>query len=350
MNSEMRIGKKVINNDSPCFIIAEIGSNHNQEKELAYKLIDMAIEAGVDAIKFQTLKSTDIASKHVSATSYGESRITEGKSNWAEVLEDLVLPFEWHKELFEYARDHGMMVFSTPESIEAVDLLEKLEVEVYKIASMDITYKQLLVKVAQTKKPVILSSGIASFEDIYRAINILMENGSTEIALLHCVSEYPPKYDLMSLNMIEKYIKTFDMPIGLSDHCEDNILDGVAVSLGAKIIEKHITLDKNMEGPDHKFALDRNGLKDLVKTVRIVEQSLPISEGLTISKSNKKREYGRSIIVTRDMKVGEKVSVNDFDYKRPGTGISPMDAELVDGLILTRNVSEGQVLVWEDFK
>jgi sialic acid synthase SpsE len=350
VNNLICVGDKVISNESPCFIIAEIGSNHNQVKEWAYKLIDMAIEAGVDAVKFQTLKASDIASKSVLANAYGESQITKGKEIWSEVLEDLVLPFEWHKELFDYAKKNNMIVFSTPESVEAVDLLEKLEVPMYKIASMDITYKELLISVAKTRKPVILSSGVADFEDIYKAISVLKKYGSDEIALLHCVSDYPPDYDVMSLSMMQKYKSIFDMPVGLSDHCDENTLDGVAVALGAKIIEKHITLDRNMDGPDHKFALEINRLKDLVKIIRTVERAIPINEKLFDSKTNKKREYSRSVIALNDMKAGQKVSLVDFEYKRPGFGISPMDVDIINGLTLTRSVTKGHIFMWEDFK
>lgn len=346
----MKIGDKYINDESSCFIIAEIGSNHNKKKEIAYKLIDVAIEAGVDAIKFQTLKSTDIASNQVLANTYGESKITDGKKIWSEVLEELVLPYEWHKDLFDYAKKRNIMVFSTPESIEAVELLEELEVPVYKIASMDITYKQLLIRVAKTKKPVIISSGIATINDINNAISILRENGSTEIALLHCVSEYPPKYEMMSLNIIKKYKNIFDIPIGLSNHCQNNIIDGVAVALGARIIEKHITLDKNMDGPDHNFALEPVELRDLVKNIRIVEKSIIISDKMTESKRRKKLEYGRSVIANRDMNAGEKISFDDLDYKRPGYGISPFDAELICGLKLTKSIVKGHTFNWEDFK
>jgi sialic acid synthase SpsE len=344
------VGSKVISNKSPCFIIAEIGSNHNQIKDRAYKLIDMAIEAGVDAVKFQTLKATDIASDNVKANAYGESLSSKGKDTWSEVLEDLVLPFEWHKELFDYAKKKNMIVFSTPESIEAVDLLEKLEVPMYKIASMDMTHKELLIRVAKTKKPVILSSGVAVIEDISKAISVMKEHGATDIALMHCVSDYPPDYDIMSLSMIQKYKSIFDIPVGFSDHCDENTLDGVAIALGAKIIEKHITIDRNLEGPDHKFALDFTRLKELVKIIRNVERAIPTNNKLFDGIAKKKREYGRSIIAVNDMKIGDRVSLVDFEYKRPGVGISPMDLDIINGLTLTKNISKGHVFQWEDFK
>ncbi|QXM05180.1 N-acetylneuraminate synthase family protein [Crassaminicella indica] len=346
----MQIGNKKIGEGYPCFIIGEIGSNHNQDLNTAYRLIDMACEAGVDAVKFQTLKPNDIAKMDTPANVYGEAEFTKGKKYWHEVLNDIVMPYEWHKELFQYAKLKGLIVFSTPESIEAVDLLEELEVPVYKIASMDIGYKQLLERIGKTNKPVILSSGIASVKDIFDAIEILRKNGTNEIALLHCVSDYPPKYDYMSLEMINYYKNTFNIPIGLSDHCEDNLLDGVAVALGAKIIEKHITLDKRNPGPDHSFALDKKGLKNLVQTVRNVEKAIPINEKLFESKNRKKELYGRSIICIKSKKAGEQILLKDIDFKRPGNGITPKDVEKIIGLTLKNDIEKNHVLRWEDFQ
>lgn len=347
----IKIMNKKIGVGQSCFIIAEIGSNQNKNIDTAYKLIDMAFNAGVDAIKFQTLLPNDIAKADMPANAYGEFKYTKGKKYWHEVLSDFVLPFEWHKELFDYAKSKGLIVFSTPESLEAVEFLEKLNVPAYKVASMDITYVQLLERIGKTKKPVILSSGVAKIEDIYNSIDILKKNGSKDIALLHCVSDYPPQYEYVSLNMINYYKNVFnDVTIGFSDHCENNLLAGIAVALGANIIEKHITLDKNSYGPDHSFALDKGGLEDLVQTVRNAEKALPINDLLEERKLNKRCLYGRSLIIKRAMRKGEKIRIDDIEYKRPGTGIQPQHVEKVVGMILKKDILENHILAWEDFK
>lgn len=346
----MRICNKQIGDGNPCFIIAEIGSNHNRKLNKAYELIDMAAEAGVDAVKFQTLKATDIAKMDTPANAYGETVYTKGKNFWYEVLDDLILPYEWHKDLFNYAKSKGLIAFSTPESPEAVELLEELEVPAYKIASMDIGYTKLLERIGKTKKPVILSSGLADETDIVEALSVLRNNGTQEIALLHCVTDYPPKYNCMSLDMIKYYKNLFGIPVGLSDHCETNVLDGVSIALGANIIEKHITLDKKDIGPDHSFALDKEGLFDLVKTIRIVESALPRNEKFQELKVEKRKLYSRSIIVKENKKVGETLYIDEVEFKRPGTGILPKYLNIITGLPLKRNIERNHVLRWEDFK
>lgn len=346
----MKVGNKYIGDDHPCFIIGEIGSNQNKDLDTAYKLIDMAAEAGVDAVKFQTMKSNDITIKNTPANAYGEYPYTKDKNYWFEVLEDFVLPFKWHKELFDYAKSKGLIVFSTPESVEAVDLLEELNVPLYKMASMDITHIKLLERIGKTKKPVIISSGIADDIDIINAIKILKKSGTEEVALLHCVSDYPPKYDYTSLNLIPYYKKLLGIPVGFSDHCEDNILDGVAVALGSCIIEKHITLDKSSYGPDHSFALNKEGVKDLVKTIRTVEKALPISELLEKRKNEKRIMYGRSIVSNKKLSRGSKVIIADIEFKRPGNGILPKDMNILTELTLKHDVDYNHVFTWNDFK
>lgn len=347
----MKLGKKHVGEGHPCYIIAEIGSNHNKSKETAYKLIDMACDAKVDAIKFQTLKGKDIPNSNIPANAYGDYEIVKGKKYWSEVLDELALPYEWHEELFAYARSKGITVCSTPESIEAVELLESLDVPFYKVASMDIKHKALLQRIGETRKPVILSSGIATVQDLMIAVDTLKESGSEQLAILHCVSDYPPRYDYMSLDMIKHYSEVFkDVIIGLSDHSEENFLDCVAVSMGARIIEKHITLDKNQSGPDHGFALDAKGLKELVSIVRKTEQAILISDELHERKLHKSDLYGRSVICITDKRSGERLEVEDIDYKRPGSGISPMEADKLIGLKLNKNILANHVLSWEDFK
>lgn len=344
----IRFGKSKIGMGCPCFIIAEIGANHNRNLATAYKLVDMAAAAGVDAVKFQTLKAQDIAKKDMPADAYGKYGFTRNKKHWSDVLSSIVLPYEWHRELFAYARKKGLVVLSTPESLDAVDLLEQLHVPIYKMASMDITFKPLLAKIAKTGKPVILSAGIATDDDLNRAIAVLRQNKSGPIALLHCVSDYPPAPETLSLNLIPYYRHKFKIPVGFSDHHDSNFHDGLAVAMGACIIEKHITLDKRQKGPDHAFALDKRGLFNLVETVRNAEKSLPVSEALSKRKLAKRKLYGRSIIVIAPKKKGEMLLPPDIDFKRPGTGISPMETSRVIGRAVRRNISANSILSKDD--
>lgn len=346
----MKVAEKKIGTGNPCFIIAEIGSNQDKNKEMAIKLIDMAANAGVDAVKFQTAKCTDIAKLDTPANAYGDFDFIKGKKYWHEVLDEFLLPYEWHKELFEYAKSKGLIVFSTPESKEAVELLESINNPVYKISSTDIDYFPLLKEVAKTGKPVILSGGMADIKQIKETIDFLKENGAGDIALLHCISDYPPKYEDMTLEMIPYYKSVFDIPIGFSDHCETNLLDGAAVALGANIIEKHITLDKKSIGPDHSFALDQEGLIDLVNTVRQIEKGLPINENALKRKETKQKLYRRSIIIKNPKKSGEIIDFSDLDFKRPGSGISPVFTDIVCGMALKKDVSQNHILLWEDLK
>lgn len=342
--SVIRIGKREIGLGRPCFIIAEIGANHNRSLKTAKALIDMAAKAGVDAVKFQTLKGHDIAKADVPADAYGKFDFTRSKKHWSDVLNSIVLPFEWHRELFTYARKKGLIVLSTPESPEAVDLLEKLQVPLYKMASMDITYKPLLLKIAKTRKPVILSSGIATDTELRQAVQVLRKAGSGPVALLHCVSDYPPAPETLSLNRIPYYRNLLKLPVGFSDHHDDNLFAGLAVALGACIIEKHITLDKKQKGPDHGFALDKEGLVDLVRTIRWAEQSLTLSPKLGARKEAKRKLYGRSIVVIRDKFKGETLKLSDLDFKRPGTGMSPMLVDRVVGKRILKSIKQNSLL------
>jgi len=346
----MKISGINIGDGNPCFIIAEIGSNQMRSLELSKKMIDMAADAGVDAVKFQTLKASDVSTMDTPANAYGDFDYTKGKNYWYEVLEDYVLPYEWHAELFDYANSKKLIAFSTPESKEALKLLEEIRCPLYKISSTNITYFPLLKEIAKTGKPIILSAGIANMEQLFRSINFLKENGAGDIALLHCISDYPPKEDDMMLEMISYYKRVFDFPIGLSNHSDVNLYDGVAVALGATIIEKHITLNKLSTGPDHHFALDKTGLNDLVKTVKSVERSLKINQKLKGKINLKKELYSRSITLNKSMKADQSISENDLDYRRPGTGISPMDYEKVIGLRVRKNLERNHLLDWSDFK
>ena len=305
------------------FIIAEIGNNHNGNKETARKLIDIAAEAGVDAVKFQTFRGIDITIPGVKANEY-KGWNAEGFEYWYQFLDSIALPLEHHKEVFEYANNKGLIAFSSPSSPYTVDFLEKLDVPCYKIASMDLTNVQLLKTVASTGKPVILSTGMGNDEEINIAIQILRNN---ELVLLHCISDYPTKPENVNLMAI-KYLKnTFKVEVGLSDHSIQNEFAIGAVVLGASIIEKHITYNRNaLEKAEHHFSLEPKELNELVISIRTVEKGLG-EEKLIRSDNEKlnKFKFRRSLHVNKNLPKGHVLQAEDVVILRPNDGEAPQE-------------------------
>ncbi|WP_371362949.1 N,N'-diacetyllegionaminic acid synthase [Sporomusa rhizae] len=330
------------------FVIAEIGSNHNRDKAILKELIDVAANAKVDAVKFQTFFYGDIASDIVSATAYGEADYTNKKKTWNNVLENLALPLEWYDYAFEYARSKGIIPFSTPESLEAVDFLESLNVDLYKVASMDLNYTDLLVKVAKTNKPVVFSTGMGKISEVATAYECLKNSGCKEIGILHCLSQYPPKYNEINLQMLKRYQDLFtNATVGFSDHSLGIYTSIAAVAIGAKIIEKHITLDRSMPGPDHCFAMEPIELEDLVKGIRAVEQALQDNERNDFAS---RKHYRRSLVYVGDLKKGDILKKEDIEFKRPGDGMGLEFTDVLIGLKLTKDVYKGELINSNDFK
>lgn len=253
-------------------IIAEIGSNYNSDLEIAKKYISRSKDSGADAVKFQTLRKAKLIAPMV-----------RQEDKWAqhpawENFSNLELPDEWHFTLKEFADESNIEFISTPFYLEAIDLLEKVKVSRYKIASGDITFYPLLKKVGETGKPVILSTGGSNFFDVEHAIEILTRSGAEQITLLHCVASYPPQYSEMNLRAITTLKKEFNLPVGISDHSSGNIVPLAAVALGASVVEKHVTFDRTFKGPDHSFAMTMLEFAEMVKHVRLLEKALGTGE------------------------------------------------------------------------
>lgn len=325
------------------FITAEIGNNHNGNIDTAKKLIDAASEAGVDAVKFQTFRGTDIVAPNILSSEYPGWAVSE-YTYWHEFLDSIALPLEKHREVFSYAQGKELFVFSTPTSPAMVDFLEGLAVPVYKIASMDMTNIFLLQRIAQTHKPVILSTGMASDREIEKAASFF---DPQKLVILHCVSDYPLDYINANLRTIPYLHKKFGCLVGFSDHSLGCELSLAAVACGARFIEKHITLDRHSSlKAEHHFSLEPDELKAFVKKIREIESALGKEE---IVRSDKEvelaRKARRSLHVNKPLSRGHVLREEDIAVVRPANGEAPEEFLFFIGRRISRDKS-----IWEPLK
>ena len=328
----MEINGRKIGSKEPPYVIAELSGNHNQDISKARELIKIAAEAGCDAVKLQTYTpdTMTLASNAPDFQVHKENDLWGGQN-----LYDLYLkahtPWEWHPILFDYASEVGITIFSSPFDISAVDFLESLNVCAYKIASFELTDIPLLRKIASTSKPVIMSTGMATYEEIEIAYNCLKNHGASSIALLKCTSAYPSPIEDLNLNTIPLLKREFSCEVGLSDHTLGLVAPIVAVAKGATIIEKHITKNRNDGGVDSAFSLEPSELLDLVTETNKAHASMGIvSFGTTLS-DNKSLKYRRSIYCTNDLEAGSILTENDLKVLRPVIGLSPIFIDKVIG-------------------
>lgn len=320
------------------FIIAEAGVNHNGSIELAKQLIDKGAEAGVDAVKFQSFKADKLVTVNAEKADYQKANMGNNKDNQYEMIKKLELDYDKHQELMDYATEKGVMFLSSAFDLESIDLLVELDLSVFKIPSGEITNLPYLRKIARTKKPIILSTGMASMGEIEDAIRILKDNGSKEITILHCNTEYPTPMNDVNLTAMNTIKEAFKVNVGYSDHTLGIEIPIAAVALGAEVIEKHFTLDKTMEGPDHKASLEPKELQEMVRSIRNIEMAL--GDGIktpTASERKNKPIARKSIVAKSVINIGEVYSEENLDIKRPGTGISPMLWDDVIGTIANKN-------------
>jgi len=308
------------------FIIAEAGVNHNGSISLAKKLIDVAVESGADAVKFQTFKAEQLVSKNAEKAEY-QKETTDSKESQFQMIKKLELDLETHKELIGYCNSKNIMFLSTPFDLESIDLLNNLGLKIFKIPSGEITNLPYLQRIGQLNKKVILSTGMSDIGEIEDALDILISSGTKKdnITVLHANTMYPTPMEDVNLKAMVTIGNTFNIAYGYSDHTLGIEVPIGAVSLGATVIEKHFTLDKNMDGPDHKASLEPNELKEMVKAIRNIELAL----GNGIKKPSKSEipniEIARkSIVAKTSIKIGEAFSEKNITVKRPAGGISPM--------------------------
>ncbi|MBQ1986723.1 MAG: N-acetylneuraminate synthase [Muribaculaceae bacterium] len=319
-------------------IIAEAGVNHNGNMDIAKRLIDAAADAGVDYVKFQTFKTENLVSFNAPTAEY-QKAATQETSQYA-MLKRLELNEQQHIELIEYCNKKGVKFLSTAFDMDSIDLLESLNLDLWKIPSGEITNYPYLARIAATGKPIIMSTGMCDTSDINNALDALIENGATKesITLLHCNTQYPTPYEDVNLLAMNTIKSDYGLATGYSDHTQGIEIPVAAVALGACVIEKHFTLDRNMEGPDHKASLEPAELKKMVEAIRIVEQALgSTSKTVSPSEAQNKSIARKSIVAKRNIHKGETLTEDNITVKRPGNGISPMKWREVIGTPATRD-------------
>ncbi|MCI2235480.1 pseudaminic acid synthase [Helicobacter sp. CaF467b] len=330
-------------------LVAELSANHNQNKEIALKTIKAAKESGADAIKLQTYTPECLTlDSHLEYFKI-QGTLWEGK-NFYQLYKEAMTPWEWHSDLFSYAQELGMICFSSPFSKEAVDFLETLENPIYKVASFEIVDLELIAYMAKKKKPMILSKGIATKEEIEEAIQVCRENGAQDITLLQCTSSYPAPLNEANLSLIPKMARDFEVKVGLSDHTLGITAAIVATSLGARVIEKHFILDKNLGGPDSAFSMEPKEFSIMAKAIREVEELLG-EETYELSKKSKEgRVFMRSLFAVEDIAKGEIIKPNQIRSIRPGFGIPPKMKMEVIGKRANKDLKRGEPLSFGDWE
>lgn len=336
----------VVNGESnSTYIIAEIGVNHNGDINLALKMIDAAYEAGADAVKFQSFKSDKLVSRFAEKAKYQQDH-TGTNETQLEMLKKLELSPEDHLIIKEYCAKKNIDFLSTPFDEETAIFLKEIGIHAYKVGSGDLTNIPFLRKIDEFGLPIILSTGMSNLGEIEEALEVI---NKSSIALLHCTSSYPAPVEDINLRAMVTIQKAFNKVVGYSDHTEGIEIALAAVALGARIIEKHFTLDKNLPGPDHKASLEPHEFKQLVKSIRIVEKSL--GDGVKRcmpSEENTKEVARKSLVVSQNLKPGDILTRKNLAIKRPGTGIQPKDYNLLLGKTVKREVKQDQVLTWDD--
>lgn len=340
MNKYITINNRKIGPDFPPYIIAELSANHNGDINRAFKIMEEAKKAGADAIKLQTYTHETITMDCDSEDFQIHGGLWDGQTLY-ELYKGAHMPWEWHQPLFEKAKELDITIFSSPFDFTAVELLEELNAPAYKIASFELVDLPLIKRVAQTGKPMIMSTGMANQEEIQEAIDTARNNGCEELVVLHCVSGYPAPADQYNLRTIADISERYDVLSGLSDHTIDNATAVASVVLGASLIEKHVTLDRNGGGPDDSFSLEPHELTQLCKDAKTAWKAMGKVnyERTEAEKGNVK--FRRSLYVVKDIKAGEKFTSENVKSIRPGFGLAPKYYDEVIGKIAKDNISVG---------
>ena len=330
------------------YIIAEISGNHNGSIDRAKELVKLAKENGADCVKIQTYTPDTMTIKSNKDDFLIKGGLWDGYNLW-DLYDWAQTPFEWQKELFEYANSIGITMISTPFDESAVDLLESLNCPFYKVASFELTDLPLIKYIAQTKKPIILSTGMANEKEIKEAIDTIIQYGSGDFILLHCVSGYPTPVEEINLDTITLLKKKFKCEIGLSDHTLGNTSAILSIALGAKVIEKHFTFDRSEGGPDAEFSMEPHELKDLSENISLAHKAIGVGSFEMKSAEESNIKFRRSIYVVNDIKKGDFFTKENIRRIRPGYGLEPKDYEKIIGLKAKRDLEEGNPLTKKDF-
>lgn len=338
------------------FIVAEIGCNHNGDFKLAKKMVEVAKECGVDAVKFQTFKADKLISKYAPKAEY-QKRVTDSNESQLDMTRKLELPYDEFIKLSNYAQELGLITFSTPFDFESIDFLAKQKQKIWKIPSGEITNLPYLEKIARLpilEKEIVISTGMATIDEIKEALRVLEENGmeKDKITILHCNTEYPTPYEDVNLNAIPYLKEIFsEYKIGFSDHSVGYIAGVSSVTYGITFLEKHFTLDKNFEGPDHKASVTPDELKNLCEGIRVIEKCLGKYEKIVTKSERKNKIVARkSIIANCKIKKGDIFTEKNLTTKRPGNGISPMNWYDIIGKEAEKDFEEDELIVDSRFK
>ena len=346
MRKQIKIGNKYVGGDAPTFIVAEVSGNHLQDFERAKAIIKAAADAGADAVKLQTYTADTITLD----CDNDYFQITQGTiwdgTTLHKLYQEAFTPWEWQPELMKYANELGLECFSSPFDHTAVDFMEEMDMPAYKIASFEINDIPLIRKIARLGKPMIFATGIAYLEDIERALKVCKEEGNEQVILLKCTSQYPSPYESMNLKVIPNMAEVFDCSTGLSDHSMGCTVAVAAVALGAKMVEKHLTLSRADGGPDAEFSMEPAEFKQMVDEIRIVEKALgKVTYELT-KQQVRSREDGRSLFVVKDVKAGEVFTEENVRSIRPNFGLHTMYYEDVIGKKAKTDIAKGTPLAW----
>lgn len=352
MKQEIKIGNRIIREDSPTFVIAEMSANHNMDFDRAVEIMRAAKAAGADAVKIQTY-TADTITLDCDAPCF---QITQGTlwdgTTLHKLYETAYTPWDWQPKLKKLAEEMGLIFFSSPFDLTAVDFLEEMDVPAYKVASFEITDIPLIRKIARLGKPVIMATGIARLADIELALQTCREEGNEQVILLKCTSAYPAPYEEVNLRTIPSMRDTFHCIAGLSDHTMGSAVAGAAVALGAKVVEKHLTLRRADGGADSAFSMEPEEFKEMVDNIRKIELALgQVTYELT-PKAAREREHSRSLFVAKDMKAGERFTPENLRSVRPADGLHTKYYEELLGKKISRDAKLGTPMSWElvDFR
>ena len=343
-NHSIKIRDRMIGHNQPVFIIAEAGVNHNGSLKLAKQLVAAASNAGADAVKFQTFIAEELVSINAPKAEY-QKKTTDASESQFDMIKKLELSKNNHKELMEYAERRGIIFLSTPFDEMSTDLLVELGVPLVKIGSGEITNYPFLKHIAKKNLPVILSTGMANIQEVREAVSVIKEAECKDLILLHCTSNYPARVEDCNLRAMKTMAEELNVPVGYSDHTLGIFVSIAAVAMGACVIEKHFTLDKNLFGPDHKASLEPDELKEMVRGIRIVEKALGSPVKAPVELELEVRDVARkSIVAKRDIPKGTVIIEDMLAFKRPGTGISPKYTDLLIGKAAKQDINKDEVI------
>lgn len=346
MNKEFNIGSYTISKDTPAFIIAEMSANHLQDYNRAVEILHAAKESGADCIKLQTYTADTITLDcDRDCFKITQGTIWDGTTLY-QLYKEAYTPWEWQPKLMEEAAKLGLICFSSPFDFTSVDFMEEMHMPAYKIASYEINDIPLIRKVAKLHKPIIISTGIAHLDDIELALNVCREEGNENVLLLKCTSSYPTPYEDMNLNTIPTLASRFDCIMGLSDHTMGSAVAVSSIALGAKVIEKHLTLRRADGGPDGSFSMEPEEFAEMVKQIRMVEKALGTSEYRITAKQELERETSRSLFAVKHIAKGETFTAENIRSIRPGHGLAPIHYEEILGKQASASIERGTPLEW----